>query len=270
MAGLPSSLDFRGLHTFDGRAILLMSAGSGPKSSIYRSPDSGQHWKLVHQNQVADGFFDCIAMYDALRGLVVGDPVDGKFFLLTTANGGATWSRIDGPTARDGEGAFAASNTSLTVKANGQAWFATGGVLGGRVFNSYDWGRTWTPVSTTVQHETATAGVFSLAFPDLKHGFAIGGDYKKPADSSHVLSETTDGGSSWLPLSGPAGYRSAIATDGHHVFVTGPDGSEYRPAPAGDWQSITGEGFHALSIAPKGKLVWACGSNGRVAHFRFK
>ena len=270
MVGLPADLDFRGLQTFDGRAILLMSAGSGQKSRIYRSGDSGQTWKLVHQNQLPDAFFDSIALYDALRGLVLGDPVNGKFFLLATADGGTTWTKLDGPSAREGEGAFAASNTSLVTTHAGLAWFGTGGVLGARVFSSYDWGRTWTPVSTTIQHDNPTSGVFSVAFPDPKHGLATGGDYKKPESATQVLSETNDGGASWHALEGLRGYRSAIATDGHHVFVTGPARSEYRPGPRADWQPIAGEGFHALSIAPKGKLVWACGSGGRVAHFRIK
>ena len=100
-----------------------MSAGTGAKSRIYRTIDSGQHWTLVHQNQIPDAFFDGIAFYDALRGLVVGDPVDTKFFLLATSDGGATWTRLSGPSAREGEGAFAASNTSLAVHRSGQAWF---------------------------------------------------------------------------------------------------------------------------------------------------
>ena len=270
MAGLPEDLDFRGLQTFDGRTVFLMSAGPGRKSAIYRTIDAGQHWKLVHQNEIPEAFFDGIVFYDALRGLVIGDPVEGKFFLLATSDGGATWGRLEGPPARDGEGAFAASNTSLSLHRAGLAWFGTGGVLGGRVFNSFDWGRTWTAVATTIPHETAAAGVFGLAFHDDKHGLAVGGDYKLLNEATAVLSETTDGGATWTRLNGPGGYRSAIVTDGHRVLVTGPAGSDYRPAPNADWQVIAGEGFHALSIPAKGKLIWASGSNGRVASIRLR
>ena len=270
MAGLPDDLDFRGLHTLDGRTVLLMAAGPGKKSAIYRTSDSGKTWKLVHQNEIPEAFFDGIAFYDALHGLIIGDPVDGKFFLLATSDGGATWSRLDGPSAREGEGAFAASNTSLSTARAGLAWFATGGVLGGRVFSSDDWGRTWTPSQTTVNHDTTTAGVFSLTFHNDKHGFAIGGDYKKEKDSQSVLSETTDGGATWTELRGPTGYRSAMVTDGHHVIATGPAGTDYRPGPKAEWQQVPGEGFHALSLPPRGKIAWACGSKGRVAFLRLR
>ena len=270
MAGLPAELDFRGLQTFDGRTVLLMSAGSGDKSRIYGTSDSGQHWTLVHQNQIPTAFFDSIAFHDGLRGLVVGDPVGGKFFLLATTDGGATWSPLPGPTAREGEGAFAASNTSLVVNHPGLAWFATGGVLGGRVFSSYDWGRTWTPSQTPLRHDTETAGVFGLALSDTKHGFAVGGDYKKEKEAPGALSETTDGGATWTELTGPTGFRSAIVTDGNRIIATGPAGTDYRPSPKAEWRVIPGDGFHALSMAPKGKLVWACGSKGRVAHFRLR
>jgi photosystem II stability/assembly factor-like uncharacterized protein len=267
--GLPSDLDFRAIQTYDGRIVTVMAAGAGEKSAIYRTTDAGEHWTLVHQNKIQGAFFDGFAFFDALRGLLVGDPVDGKFFLLTTSDGGQTWSRIDGPTARDGEGAFAASNTSLVVHRDGHAWFGTGGVLGGRVFNSYDWGRTWTGVSTTIPHDTAAAGVFSLAFPDASHGYASGGDYQKLAESKGVLSETMDGGASWHEFEGAKGYRSAIVTDGHHIIVTGPSGTEMKPANA-PWQPVEGDGYHALSLAPKGKVVWASGSKGRIAHMKIR
>ena len=265
MQGLPADLDFRAIQSFDGRTVLAMSAGSGVKSTIYRTTDSGDHWTLVHQNQIPEAFFDGFAFFDALRGLLIGDPVNGKFFLLATADGGATWHPIDGPRAQDGEGAFAASNTSLAVRPDGSAWFGTGGLLGGRVFNSYDWGRTWTSVPTPIPHETAAAGVFSLSFLDSKHGYATGGDYQKPTASMSVLSATTDGGSTWHAIEGIAkGYRSAITSDGKHLILTGPGGSEYNGQP------IPGDGYHALSIAPKGKLAWASGSKGRVAHLRLQ
>ena len=270
MAGLPTDLDFRGLQTFDGKTVHIMSAGPGDKSRIYRSVDSGRHWALIHQNQIPEAFFDNIAFHDGLRGLVVGDPVDGKFFLLATSDGGATWSRLSGPTAREGEGAFAASNTSLAVDRSGHAWFATGGLLGGRVFSSYDWGRTWTAVQTTVPHDSASAGVFGLIFPDSNHGFAVGGDYKKLEDAAATLCETTDGGATWQALPGSKGFRSAVITDGHHLLITGPAGTDYRAGPKAEWQSINGEGYHALSLAPRGKLVWASGSNGRVASIHLR
>jgi photosystem II stability/assembly factor-like uncharacterized protein len=269
--GLPDDLDFRGLQTPDGRTVLVMSAGSGLQSRIYRSKDAGEHWTLVHQNRIAEAFFDDIAFYDVLRGLVVGDPVDGTFFLLATSDGGATWKRLAGPTAQVEEGAFAASNSSLTVNRSGAAWFGTGGVFGGRVYRSWDTGRTWAAASSMIRHDSPSAGVFSLAFRDPKHGYAVGGDYKKLSDAESVFAETNDGGLSWHELHGPTGFRSAIAIHDQHMFTTGPSGSEFRLAGKGrKWKPITGEGFHALAISPKGRLVWACGSNGRIGYFRFR
>jgi hypothetical protein len=190
-----------------------------------------------------------------------------------TSDAGVTWKRIDGPMATPDEGAFAASNSSLTVDRSANAWFGTGGVLGGRVYSSWDMGRTWTAAQATIRHDSAAAGVFSLAFHDAKHGYAAGGDYKKQGEAESVFAETTDGGLTWHDLPGPAGYRSAVAVHDHHVFVTGPSGSEFRLAVKGkQWKPIAGEGFHALGISRNGnaKVVWACGSNGRIAYFRFK
>lgn len=271
MTGLPEDLDFRGLQTLDGNTVILMSAGLGEKSRLYRTIDAGVHWTLVYQNTAPQAFFDDVAFFDFRFGLVVGDPVDGAFFLLSTFDAGATWKRLDGPSAELDEGAFAASNTSLTVDRSGHAWFGTGGIRGGRIYRSEDYGRTWIVTQSAIRHDTAESGVFSIAFRDSKNGYAIGGDYKKPGDEESVFAETNDGGHSWHTLSGPFGYRSAVAVHEHYVFVTGPSGSEFRLAmKAKKWQPIAGEGFNALSVPARGKMVWACGDKGRIAHFQYR
>ncbi|HEY3741996.1 MAG TPA: hypothetical protein VGL53_19225 [Bryobacteraceae bacterium] len=271
MTGLPEDLDFRGLQTLDGNTVTVMSAGLGEKSRIYRTIDAGIHWTLVYQNTVPQAFFDDVRFFDFRFGLVIGDPVDGAFFILSTFDAGATWQRQDGPTAEVDEGAFAASNSSLAVDRSGHAWFGTGGVRGGRIYSSDDYGRTWVVSDSTIRHDTAESGVFSISFHDSKHGYAIGGDYKKPGDKESVFAESNDRGISWHTAAGPSGYRSAVAVHDRYVFVTGPSGSEFRLAAKGKkWQPIAGEGFNALSVPAKGKMIWACGDKGRIAHFEYR
>ena len=65
-----------------------------------------------------------------------------------------------------------------------EAWFGTGGLGGGRVFHSEDGGQTWSVAKTPIRHDSASAGIFSLAFSDALHGVAVGGDYMKPDESA--------------------------------------------------------------------------------------
>src|SRR5580658_2800328 len=127
-------LDFRGVYAFNSRVAWLMSSGPGVKSRIYKTADGGAHWSLRYTNPDASGFFDALAFWDARRGVVLGDPVDGQFVILTTEDGGQTWRRHTLPPALPNEGAFAASNSCLVVRAGREVWFGTGGPSGARVF----------------------------------------------------------------------------------------------------------------------------------------
>jgi len=80
--------DFRSVHALDRHTAWVMSSGPGAKSRIYKTADDGAHWSLLYTNPDAGGFFDALAFWDARRGIVLGDPVDGQFVILTTEDGG--------------------------------------------------------------------------------------------------------------------------------------------------------------------------------------
>ena len=168
----------------------------------------------------------------------MGDPIDGRFLILTTDDGGKSWGRADGmsiPPALAGEGAFAASGTCLVVEGERNAWFGTGGAKVARVFRSGDRGRSWTAHETPIRASAPTSGIFSLAFRDADHGIAVGGDYKDTQASGRVVSRTKDGGRTWSVPAGPvpAGFRSAVAylpgPGSPKLIAVGPTGADTLP-----------------------------------------
>ncbi|HEX8096441.1 MAG TPA: hypothetical protein VF507_00335, partial [Pyrinomonadaceae bacterium] len=174
-------LDFRDVDAFDANTAYLLSIGEGEKSRIYKTTDGGRHWTLQFKNSRPAAFFDAMAFWDRDHGIAVSDPVGGRFIIIRTTDGGATWEETPAgsmPSALAGEGAFAASGTCITVRGKSQVWFGTGGPAGARVFRSADAGRTW-QVATAPLISGKSAGIFSLAFTDAKHGAAVGGDYQK-------------------------------------------------------------------------------------------
>jgi photosystem II stability/assembly factor-like uncharacterized protein len=208
-------LDFRDVEALSDKDLVLMSAGPGAASKIYVSGDGGDRWRLAHTNPDEKGFYDAVAFFDAKEGLVLGDPVGGKFVIRRTQDGGASWSDVPGismPAALDGEGAFAASGTCL-VALGDAAWFVTGGAKNGRVFRTSDRGRTWTAVESPILAPNASSGLFSIAFLDRRRGFALGGDYKQPQFSGLNGIRTEDGGATWsaAPVS-KTGYYSCVRT----------------------------------------------------------
>lgn len=254
-------LDFRDVQAFDDKLAFLMSAGPGEKSRIYKTTDAGAHWTLQLTNPDPEGFFDAIAFWDEKHGIVMGDPVDRRFAIYTT-NDGKRWRHRHGPPSLANEGAFAASGTCLIAMGRYEVWFATGA---SRVFHSSNRGGSWTVAQTPVRHDGKGAGIFSLAFFDLRHGIAVGGDYTKPAENTGNIALTSDGGRTWkAPQSRPGGYRSAVMflRDTKIAVATGTSGSDQSQDGGRTWLPLETKGFNALSFA--GRTGWAVGPNGRI------
>jgi photosystem II stability/assembly factor-like uncharacterized protein len=207
------SFDFRDVEAFDADLAYTLSAGPGDQSRIYKTTNAGKSWSLQFTNKDPKGFYDCMAFWDRDHGIALGDPVSGHFTLITTENGGSAWNQIPDenlPSATEGEGAFAASGTCITVEGTNNVWFATGGKVA-RVFHSADRGKTWQVANTPIVHGEEATGIFSIGFRDARHGVIAGGDYKQPAKSDADLAFTKDGGETWsLHTMSPGSYFSAI------------------------------------------------------------
>ena len=204
---------FRDIEAFDADRAVLLAIGPGEASRVYVTEDGGETWTLTHQNTDPAAFYDCMAFFDSHRGLIMGDPVRGKFQILATEDGGRSWQLLPSagmPAALPGEFGFAASGTCIEVASGRDAWFGTGGNVVARVFHSDDRGRTWEVVNTPIQSGPA-AGIFSLAFANPQHGIAVGGDFLAPTQAPAGAAFTRDGGETWTLSSGPGEYRSGSA-----------------------------------------------------------
>ena len=258
-----ADLDFRGIRAFDANTAMLLSSGTGDKSRIYKTTDGGSHWTLLFTNPDAKGFFDAIAFWDPMRGIVLGDAVGGAMTVFTSTDGGAHWAKQKTPEALPNEGAFAASNSSLALFGRQDAWFGTGGAAAARIYHSGDGGRNWTVKSAPVRSDGASAGIFSIAFRDAKHGIAVGGDYRSDKEPAGNAAITNDGGASWRApaSSGPHGFRSSVhyLPRGRQWIATGTSGSDVSKDDGQTWTQFDNGSFNALSGA------WAVGANGRIA-----
>src|SRR5439155_17370422 len=191
--------------------------------------DAGRHWTFAIVNTEPDAFYDCMTFFDARRGLALSDPVNGRFRIIATDDGGYSWHLAGSamPPALPGEFAFAASGECLVTDHGHRAWFGTGGAAQARVFRSDDGGDSW-QVSATPIRSGPTAGIFALAFRGEQYGFAVGGDFATPALAPDALALTADGGTSWqLVAAAPNEYRSGAAwVTGRDAVAVGPTGSD--------------------------------------------
>jgi photosystem II stability/assembly factor-like uncharacterized protein len=264
-----AALDFRDVDATSATTAHVLSIGPGEASRIYQTTDGGATWTERFRNTEPSAFFDAMAFADATRGVAISDSVGGRFVIRETSDGGRTWTAVPPerlPPAREGEGAFAASGSNISLVGRDRIWI---GLSSARVLRSTDGGRTWTVHDTPVATAEAT-GIFSISFRDAQHGVVAGGDYRNEAEAIDNVALTADGGTSWTPPTrqGLSGFRSAVAwvpRRDRTLLAVGPNGADWSTDDGHSWQPAGGEGYDALSFAPSGDVGWAVGSNGRIA-----
>jgi photosystem II stability/assembly factor-like uncharacterized protein len=262
-----TALDFRDIDAFSERVAYVLSIGSGEASRIYKTADGGERWDLQFANLDPKVFLDAMAFWNADRGIAFSDSVDGHFVVFTTTDGGRRWNRVPSdrlPAPLDGEGAFAASGTNVSVGERDRAWIGT---TAGRVLRTFDGGKTWTIASTPVR-AGKSAGIFSIAFRSATDGIVVGGDFNKLDEAVDNGAVTSDGGATWTLVKGLRGYRSVVAASRRGrgpVIAIGPSGADVSIDGGRSWTPLEGEGYDTLSFAPGALSGWAAGDKGRIA-----
>ncbi len=270
------SLQFRDVAAFSDREAFVLSIGNGPQSRIYHTADGGETWDLSFRNEDPNAFFDCFSFWDPQRGFAFSDSHDGEFTLIRTMDGGETWQRIDTaavPTARPGEGAFAASGTCVTTRAGGLGWFGTGAsAVDTRVFRTTDYGETWQAFPTPIASPSTTAGIFSIAFRDDEHGVIAGGDDGHRDSLYDDIALTSDGGVTWT-MAGRTDLPGAVfavswvpGTPSPSLVAVNPQGSAYSIDGGASWTRIDSVNYWTTAFVNT-RAGWAAGQ-GRISRFR--
>jgi photosystem II stability/assembly factor-like uncharacterized protein len=268
-------LDFRDIEAFDANTAYILSIGNGESSRIYKTTDGGKVWNLQFKNTNDKAFFDAIACRDQDSCLALSDPVNGKFLLLGPTRPTlslekrppqAGFEDYDGPVARDGEAAFAASGTCLVIQGSYKTFIVTGGKKA-RVFQRVADGN-WDVSDPGFASGTSGSGIFSLAMFDLKNGVIVGGNYEKPDEAKDNLAFTSDGGETWKLGSGLTGYRSGVTyVDRKTIIAVGTNGSDITRDGGKIWKVLGKENLNAVQAKGR-RAVWAVGPKGLVVKMK--
>lgn len=264
-----AQLDFRDIDAMSERDAYVLSIGPGDASRIYKTSDAGAHWTLQLKNTDPRVFLDAMAFWTPARGIAFSDSVDGQFVIFSTSDSGRTWSRIPSsalPEALPSEGAYAASGTNVATFGTRDVWIGTSTA---RVLHSSDGGKTWsihrTPLATG-----ESAGIFSIAFRDARHGVIVGGDYRKEREANDNVATTSDGGVTWTLVRehGLSGFRSAVAwvpNTARSWLAVGPSGADRSDDDGRTWTAGESDGFDAISFGWHSRVGWTTGAQGRIA-----
>lgn len=237
---------------------------------------TGSHGKmeLVYKETDENVFYDALHFWNDKEGIAMGDPTDSCISIIITRDGGTTWHKISCenlPKVKDGEAAFAASDTNISIIGN-NTWIATGG-KSSRILFSPDKGKTWEVFDTPIVQGLETTGMYSVDFYDAQNGFAIGGDYTNPEDASANKIKTRDGGRTWeiLGKNQNPGYRSCVQyipnRAGEELVVLGFNGIDYSKDAGETWTHLSDESFYTVRFL-NDSIAYAAGK-GRISKLKF-
>lgn len=261
--------EFRAVAHTDSDFFML-SAGS--PALLYKTGDNGQ-MNLVYKEEGEGVFYDSMTFWNSTEGIAVGDTMNGCLSIITTRDGGRTWSKLscdELPPSIGNEGAFAASNSNISVIGD-HTWIAT---TESRMFYSPDKGLTWQVYQTPIIKKLPTQGIYSIDFFDSKLGIAFGGDYTSPEAPRNNKAITVDGGKTWKILAdgNRPGYKSCVQfvpnAGGNDLIALGFTGISYSNDQGKTWEELSEKGFYTLRFL-NDTIAYAAGKN-KIARLEFK
>src|SRR6186997_884530 len=259
-------IDFRDIEAFDANTAIIM--GIADPSYILKTTDGGDTWKVVYENKTKGMFLDAMDFREPKKGIVIGDPVDGKFFVAKTIDAGNSWKELTAEqrfVADSGEAFFASSGTNIRMLYNKSVVIASGG-KNSRLF--YD--KRVIDVPMTKGKETA--GTNSVAVYDnytkssANKIIVVGGDFTADSLTDKNCFYSNNGGKTWeRPKTPPHGYRSCVEFLNKETIVTcGLNGVDYSFDGGRNFYLISKEGFHVCRFAKIGNTVYLAGNNGKI------
>jgi photosystem II stability/assembly factor-like uncharacterized protein len=252
--------DFRDIEAFDEHTALIMAVGE--PGVIFKTEDDGMKWKPVYVNHMPGIFLDAMEFWNSESGIVVGDPIQGRFFVARTFDGGNNWKPLSFdklPQADSGEACFAASGTNVRALTRGEACFISGGTNSRFFYRG-------SAVELPVISGKATQGANSIAvwFKNRKSPklVVVGGDFNIPSSNARNCALSEDGGKTWKsPVTPPNGYRSCVDFITERFLIAcGLTGVDISYDNGINWKNIAETGFHVCRKAKKGKAVFLAGS----------
>ncbi|MCD4680339.1 MAG: T9SS type A sorting domain-containing protein, partial [Bacteroidales bacterium] len=219
-------------------ALYVLQGDSG---KIMKTTDGGDNWINIDSLEFTSNP-KLIYFWNENDGLVIADPDSNYFQIFTTNDAGSTWEKVEKinmPVSQDGE---LTSSQSYSVVGD-TFWF--GGVTIGKIYVSHDRGKNWSFIGTPLDDvtkvifkdsvngiignvnlltnswklfETKNGGlswsnVDPLGIVDYYDICYVPGSADTYVSSGYGLSQSNDGGKTWMSFNPPSGGISPYYTN---------------------------------------------------------
>ena len=253
---------FRSLAYVDG---IIFALAVGNPALLYKVTENST--ELVYEEHHEKVFYDSMHFFDALNGIAMGDSINGCLSIITTNDGGNSWSKIPCeklPSSAVGENAFAASDTNISIFQD-HVWIATGGTKA-RVFHSSNKGTDWEVFDTPIVQGIETSGIYTIDFYDHLNGIICGGDFTDKFGDHKNIAVTSDGGTTWKLVENESAptYVSCVQyipeSNAKELIAVSTNGVYMSNDSGFHWKKVDEEGFYTVR-AVNNKSFWLAGAN---------
>jgi photosystem II stability/assembly factor-like uncharacterized protein len=268
--------DFRAMHAWNDQEAIIVAVAA--PAVILKTMDGGASWNKVYENNDTSMFLDAIHFSDKNNGTVIGDPIGGHLFILTTKNKGATWVQKPNDYFKsdlnNGEAFFASSNSNL-IHIGNKIIFVTGGL------SSRIWINGMAEAMPLLQGKSSTGANSITISPNGNRVVVVGGDFANDTIASQNiigyelfqtpnsdLIEVSKKQISWkkINVSNPKGYKSSVEFIDNDLLITcGTSGVDFSKDKGLSWETISKEPFHIVKKHPTKRGAYLAGSGGRIS-----
>ena len=255
--------DFRDIEAFNDSTAIIMAVDE--PAYIIKTTDAGKTWRTVYSNFEKGMFLDAMD-FSGKNGIVIGDPINGKFFVANTKDGGESWQDMpvkNRPVADSAEACFASSGTNVRMLTKKSSLFISGGASSHLFLGS-------NKISLPILQGKESTGANSIAYKNRKTFIVVGGDFNKKDEKDKNCFVSYNSGKTWVaPATPPSGYRSCIEFVKQKTWITcGLNGVDISLNDGKDFKSISTESFHVCRKSPSGNTVFFAGTNGKVGFLK--
>jgi photosystem II stability/assembly factor-like uncharacterized protein len=271
--------DFRAMHAWNDQEAIIVAVAA--PAIILKTIDGGASWDKVYENTDTSMFLDALNFSDANHGTVIGDPIDGHLFILTTSNKGSSWDKMPNDffksNLKNGEAFFASSNSNL-INIGKELVFVTGG-LSSRLWKN------GVAEALPMLQGTSSTGANSIAIaPNGSRIIIVGGDFSNDKLATQNIvgydllkapknKNLSDKKRTWkqIELSNPNGYKSSVEfIDNDRLITCGTSGVDLSNNKGVSWEKISDASFHIVKKHPSKRGAYLAGAGGRISFVELK